>query len=107
MRNRKLSADVGAPLYRRDGRALVLTAEGRRLAAFGREVQARGSDVLAELRARTIKARLSSRPAKEHSSICWARSSSASPRNAGPCVSCRCRDQTPFGLFETLAPTSV
>ncbi len=47
---RKLSDDVGTTLYRRDGRALVLTAEGRRLAAFGREVQARGSDVLAELR---------------------------------------------------------
>ena len=47
---RKLTEDVGATLYRRDGRALVLTPEGRRLAAFGREVQARGSDVLAELR---------------------------------------------------------
>ncbi|MBN2193181.1 MAG: LysR family transcriptional regulator [Polyangiaceae bacterium] len=47
---RKLSEDVGATLYRRNGRALVLTVEGRRLAAFGREVQARGSDVLAELR---------------------------------------------------------
>lgn len=47
---RKLAEDIGATLYRRDGRALVLTAEGRRLAAFGREVQARGSDVLAELR---------------------------------------------------------
>jgi DNA-binding transcriptional LysR family regulator len=47
---RKLSEDVGATLYKRDGRTLVLSAEGRRLAAFGREVQARGSDVLAELR---------------------------------------------------------
>ena len=47
---RKLSEDVGATLYRRDGRALALTQEGRRLAAFGREVQARGTDVLAELR---------------------------------------------------------
>jgi LysR family transcriptional regulator, low CO2-responsive transcriptional regulator len=47
---RKLAEDVGAPLYRRDGRALILTAEGRRLAAFGREVQTRGTDVLAELR---------------------------------------------------------
>ncbi|HVY28335.1 MAG TPA: LysR family transcriptional regulator [Polyangiaceae bacterium] len=47
---RKLSEEVGATLYRRDGRALVLSAEGRRLAAFGREVQARGGDVLAELR---------------------------------------------------------
>jgi len=47
---RKLSEDVGASLYKRDGRALVLTAEGRKLAAFGRDVQARGRDVLAELR---------------------------------------------------------
>jgi DNA-binding transcriptional LysR family regulator len=47
---RKLSEDVGAALYRREGRALVLTAEGRRLAAFGREVDMRGRDVLAELR---------------------------------------------------------
>jgi len=47
---RKLSEDVGATLYRREGRSLVLSPEGRRLAAFGREVQARGSDVLAELR---------------------------------------------------------
>lgn len=47
---RKLAEEVGAPLYRRQGRELVLTAEGRRLAAFGREVQARGRDVLAELR---------------------------------------------------------
>jgi DNA-binding transcriptional LysR family regulator len=47
---RKLSEDVGATLYRRDGRALVLTAEGQRLAAFGREVRARGTDVLAKLR---------------------------------------------------------
>lgn len=47
---RKLSEGVGAPLYRREGRALALTAEGRRLAAFGREVRARGDEVLAELR---------------------------------------------------------
>lgn len=47
---RKLSEDVGAALYRRQGRELVLTGEGRRLAAFGREVDARGRDVLAELR---------------------------------------------------------
>ena len=47
---RKLSEDVGATLYRREGRSLLLSPEGRRLAAFGREVQARGSDVLAQLR---------------------------------------------------------
>jgi LysR family transcriptional regulator, low CO2-responsive transcriptional regulator len=47
---RKLSEEIGAPLYRRQGRTLVLTVEGRKLAAFGREAQARGRDVLAELR---------------------------------------------------------
>lgn len=47
---RKLAEDVGAVLYRRQGRALVLTTEGRRLAAFGRDVQEQGRDVLAELR---------------------------------------------------------
>lgn len=52
---RKLSEDVGTDLYRRQGRALVLTAEGRRLAAFGREVDARGRDVLAELRGQSAR----------------------------------------------------
>ncbi|MFO0571255.1 MAG: LysR family transcriptional regulator [Polyangiaceae bacterium] len=46
----KLADEVGFPLYRREGRALQLTEEGRRLAAYGREVRARGADVLAELR---------------------------------------------------------
>lgn len=47
---KKLGEDVGRPLYRRHGRSLSLTPEGKRLAAFGREVQARGEDVLAEVR---------------------------------------------------------
>lgn len=47
---RKLAEAVGRPLYRRDGRALSLTPEGARLAAFGREVQERGRAVLEELR---------------------------------------------------------
>ncbi|HEU5057419.1 MAG TPA: LysR family transcriptional regulator [Kofleriaceae bacterium] len=46
----KLAAAVGCPLYRRRGRALVLTPEGVRLAAFGREVEERGRSVLEELR---------------------------------------------------------
>ncbi len=46
---RKLSEDVGIDLYRRSGRSLVLTPEGRTLAAFGREVQERGREVVAEL----------------------------------------------------------
>lgn len=47
---RKLAESVGRPLYRREGRALVLTPEGERLAAFGREVGERGRAVLAEVR---------------------------------------------------------
>ncbi len=47
---RKLAEEIGRPLYRRSGRALVLTAEGKVLAAYGREVQDRGRGVLEELR---------------------------------------------------------
>jgi len=47
---RKLAEAVGRPLYRREGRALSLTPEGQRLAAFGREVGERGREVLEELR---------------------------------------------------------
>jgi LysR family transcriptional regulator, low CO2-responsive transcriptional regulator len=47
---RKLGESVGRPLYRREGRALVLTPEGERLASFGREVAERGRAVLAEVR---------------------------------------------------------
>ncbi|MBI5549542.1 MAG: LysR family transcriptional regulator [Deltaproteobacteria bacterium] len=45
----KLAESVGFPLYRRKGRALSLTVEGARLAAFGREVKERGQCVLDEL----------------------------------------------------------
>lgn len=47
---RKLGEAVGRPLYWRDGRALALTAEGERLAAYGRELGERGARVLAEIR---------------------------------------------------------
>ncbi len=47
---KKLAEAIGRPLYRRDGRALVLTPEGERLAAYGREIDERGTTVLAELR---------------------------------------------------------
>jgi DNA-binding transcriptional LysR family regulator len=50
---RKLGDAVGRPLYRRKGRTLALTQEGKRLAAFGREVQERGQLVLGELRGET------------------------------------------------------
>ena len=47
---RKLTDAVGRPLYVRAGRGLVLTRDGERLAAFGRETLARGGTLLAELR---------------------------------------------------------
>ena len=51
---RKLSEAVGRPLYRRSGRGLVLTAEGSRMAAFGREVEERGRAVLEEVRGQAL-----------------------------------------------------
>jgi DNA-binding transcriptional LysR family regulator len=47
---RKLGEAIGRPLYTRSGRELVLTAEGERLAAYGREIRERGDHVLAEIR---------------------------------------------------------
>ena len=49
---RKLAESVGVALYRRRGRELVLTDEGRKLASFGREMSVRGREVLSELLAR-------------------------------------------------------
>ena len=47
---KKLSEEVGVPLYRREGRGLTLTAEGKKLAAFGRAMKEQSNDVLRELR---------------------------------------------------------
>lgn len=46
---KRLEDAVGRPLYRRVGRALVLTAEGRSLLAFARETAARQAELYAEL----------------------------------------------------------
>lgn len=46
---RKLGETVGVPLYYRAGRELDLTQEGKRLAAFGRDLQGRTRDFLAGL----------------------------------------------------------
>jgi len=54
----KLADEIGRPLYQRVGRALALTAEGSRLAVFGRELKARGDAVLAELRGEAASAPL-------------------------------------------------
>ncbi|MEV4251939.1 LysR family transcriptional regulator [Spirillospora sp. NPDC049652] len=46
---RKLADDLGRPLYRRQGRALVLTPDGERLARFARELDDRMSAFLSDL----------------------------------------------------------
>src|SRR5262245_4080502 len=46
---RKLSAALGVELYQRDGRQLVLTAAGERLASFARDSQGRVAEFLTEL----------------------------------------------------------
>lgn len=45
----KLAEALGVPLYQRRGQKLVLTADGRRVAAFGRELLGRTRDLVAEL----------------------------------------------------------
>jgi DNA-binding transcriptional LysR family regulator len=46
---KKLSEALGVTLYRREGQKLVLTADGRRVAAFGREVRERTRELADEL----------------------------------------------------------
>jgi len=50
---KKLTEQVGLPLYLRSGRTLRLTPEGERLAAFARSVQEEEALVLARLRGET------------------------------------------------------
>jgi DNA-binding transcriptional LysR family regulator len=50
---KKLTEQVGVPLYLRSGRTLRLTPEGERLAAFARSVQEEEAGVLARLRGET------------------------------------------------------
>lgn len=51
---RKLAEAIGYPLYRREGKSLTLTPEGKQLVAFGREVEQRGRAVLEELRGQPV-----------------------------------------------------
>lgn len=51
---KKLGEAIGRPLYRREGKTLSLTPEGKHVAAFGREVQERGRSVLEELRGQSL-----------------------------------------------------
>lgn len=55
---KRLSEEVGAPLYRRSGRGLVLTREGADVAAFARDVAERTDDLLARVRGREVGARV-------------------------------------------------
>ena len=55
-RLRRLGEAVGAPLYRRDGRALVLTAAGIQTARFAREILARVSDFAEQMRDEQVRA---------------------------------------------------
>jgi DNA-binding transcriptional LysR family regulator len=50
MRVRKLALAVGRPLYRREGRSLVLTPEGERVAQFANERMVRQEALFRELR---------------------------------------------------------
>jgi DNA-binding transcriptional LysR family regulator len=49
-RLRRLADDIGAPLYARRGRELVLTDAGERVLAFAREQRERHDDLVADLR---------------------------------------------------------
>lgn len=51
----RLSGRLGVPLYRRDGRRLVLTKEGEALARFGREQEARTASFLGRLRGEEVR----------------------------------------------------
>jgi DNA-binding transcriptional LysR family regulator len=54
-RLRRLGEVIGAPLYRRDGQALVLTETGVRTARLAREIRARLHDFADELRDEQVK----------------------------------------------------
>lgn len=51
---RKLSEFIGSPLYRRNGRALELTAAGIEVARYGRELRGNVEEFLARLRGQSV-----------------------------------------------------
>jgi DNA-binding transcriptional LysR family regulator len=55
---RRLSEALGAPLYRRSGRGLVLTAEGSEVAAFARDFEERARELVARLGGDTREGRV-------------------------------------------------
>src|SRR5262245_12016759 len=48
---KKLGEALGVALYRREGQRLAVTADGRRVAAFGREIRDRTRELTADLSA--------------------------------------------------------
>src|SRR5262245_25578489 len=75
----RLADALGAPLYRRQGRALILTAEGRETLRFAREMRERA----AELRDR-VRTGASSPPARAPTCTCSAMASRRSRAAAPP-----------------------
>jgi len=55
---KRLAAEVGVPLYRREGRGLALTAAGETLATFARETRAREEATFADLRGEADRAKV-------------------------------------------------
>src|SRR5437764_7249218 len=55
---KRLAEIVGVPLYRKAGRNVVLTPEGVELAAFARDTQERGLELVARLRGETAERRV-------------------------------------------------
>lgn len=55
---RKLSEELGVPLYRRVGRSLELTKEGADLAAFARETEERDAEFVARLKGEAAERRV-------------------------------------------------
>jgi DNA-binding transcriptional LysR family regulator len=55
---RRLSEALGAPLYRRSGRGLVLTAEGSEVAAFARDFEERARELVSRVGGETHESRV-------------------------------------------------
>lgn len=93
---RKLGEAVGCVLYRRRGRGLSLTAEGKRLAAFGREVAERSAAVLDELHGRD-----DSRP------VVLAAGEGALLHLLGPAIRRFTRSRRPLRLLTRTGPEAI
>ena len=84
-RVQRLQALLELPLYRREGRALVLTEQGVRLAAHARETQGAPARRCASCAGSPPMRASPWRRARAPTCSCWARCCSASRRRAGAC----------------------